>query len=83
MLTTYTRGAVSMGSGRTSGVWMDAAAVVAQRHQERVARSLAAFAARGVPRAGTSRRRRSWGEWLVRFAGGGNVVVTVNGDRIR
>ena len=72
-----------MGSGRTSGVWMDAAAVVAQQHQERVARSLAAFAARSVARAGGSRKRRSWGEWLVFFAGGRNVIVTVNGDRIR
>ena len=72
-----------MGSERTSGVWMDGAAVVAQRHQERVARSLAAFAARGVPCAGAPRKRRSWGERFVLFVWGRNVVVTVNGDRVR
>jgi hypothetical protein len=69
-----------MGAGRTGGgVWMDAAAVVTQRHQERIARSLAAYAERGV----TLRRRRSWGPWFGLFARRSTIIVTVNGDRIR
>ena len=56
MLTPYTRKGVEMGSrARTSGVWMDEETDVLRRHDERVARSLAAFGARGAPR-----RRRRW-----------------------
>jgi hypothetical protein len=43
-----------MGS-HTDGVWLDGESYVTHRHEERVARSLAVFAARGV-----ARRRRGW-----------------------
>jgi hypothetical protein len=50
----YTKGEVAMGS-HTVGVWLDGETYVTHRHEERVARSLAVFAARGV-----ARRRRGW-----------------------
>ena len=44
-----------MGSRAQTGVWMDGETDVMRRHDERVARSLAVFDARGAPR-----RRRRW-----------------------
>ena len=73
MLTMYMKREVNMGSrhelegAHTCGVWMDGDAYPMHRHEERVARSLAVFAARDG--AG---RRRGWAarvEFLARRSG--------------